>query len=145
KAREARKTEQARRLAQEAEKIADILNADFQKVRARLQEIRAASSREGAAGAHFGDSGDGGDDLDAWVRGTQQPGAIESAKSSRGSASKTDKPAPQITPVGRRNEEGSNAVDPAGGAGEKKSPRGGFRVDYRNLGKAEERSRYDSA
>jgi len=49
RSREARKTEQARRLAAEADKIAEILNEDFRKISERLHQIRAASSRKGAA------------------------------------------------------------------------------------------------
>jgi hypothetical protein len=49
RSREARKTEQARRLAAEADKIAEILNEDFRKISERLHEIRTASSRRGAA------------------------------------------------------------------------------------------------
>src|SRR5262249_25617350 len=45
KSKEARKTEEARRLAQEADRIADILNSDFQDVQRRLHDIRSASSR----------------------------------------------------------------------------------------------------
>src|ERR1035437_10010616 len=70
RSKEARKTEQARRLAMEADKIAQILNDDFRKISDRLHEIRAASSRKGAAQAQFGaqatDEG-----TDDWVRGTK--------------------------------------------------------------------------
>jgi hypothetical protein len=44
--REARKNEEARRLAQEADRIAEILNKDFATVRDRLDEIRAAGLYE---------------------------------------------------------------------------------------------------
>lgn len=145
KSREARKTEQARRLAQEADKIADILNQDFQKVRERLQEIRAASSRPGAAGARCGDARGSGVDATDWIRGTQEPGELEARKrGSRGGGRHGAKP-PDLTQTADRDEAGSTSVDPAGGSGKRSRPRGGFRVDYRNLGKNEERSRYDSA
>jgi hypothetical protein len=79
KSKEARKTEQARRLALEAEKIAQILNDDFRKISDRLHEIRAASSRKGSAQAQFGaqatDEG-----TDDWVRGTQSAGSILTPK-----------------------------------------------------------------
>jgi hypothetical protein len=73
--KEARKTEQARRLAMEADKIAQILNDDFRKISDRLHEIRAAESRKGAAQAKFGSqqTDQGNDD---WVRGTKTPGFI---------------------------------------------------------------------
>ena len=76
-AKEARQVEEVRRLELEAEKIEDILNEDFKKVRQRLQEIRAASARIGPAGAQFGDSEESGEDLDSWVKGSQSPGVVE--------------------------------------------------------------------
>jgi hypothetical protein len=70
--REARKTEQARRLAAEADKIAEILNEDFRKISERLHEIRAASSRRGAArsqvAARAADN-----EPDEWTRGIETP------------------------------------------------------------------------
>ena len=46
KQKEARKTEQARRLAVEADRIADILNQDFRRISERLHEIPAAPPRK---------------------------------------------------------------------------------------------------
>ena len=88
KSKEARKTEQARRLAQEADKIAEILNDDFRKISDRLNEIRAASSHRGAARAQFGaQTADLG--TEGWVKGVQTPGFIVKP------ASKTPRPAPR--------------------------------------------------
>jgi hypothetical protein len=53
---------------------------------------------------------------------------------------------PEITPHGEPEDQGTGAVDPAGGNDSKRSrPRGGFRVEYRNLGVSEERLRYECA
>ena len=50
-----------------------------------------------------------------------------------------------MTPAGTPDVKGSASVDPAGGSdGKRARPRGGFRVDYRNLGKDELRSTYDA-
>ncbi|MGO9420225.1 ATP-binding protein [Roseiarcus sp.] len=152
KSKDARKTEQARRLAQEANKIAEILNEDFRKVSDRLNEIRAASARKGAALAQFGsqptDAGP-----DDWVQGVQTPGVTVKAtpKKPNGPGPEPSSPKPNPTPPhvqarGTPNPTGDNAVDPIGGAdGKRRRPQGGFRVEYRNLGKAEERSVYDPA
>lgn len=146
RAREARKTEQARRLESEAEKIANILNEDFHKIRERLQGIRSAAARPGAAGAMFGDSGQGGSEPAVWVRGTQQPGNVAQSRTRRRGDRTPSRTAPVITPHGEPDDQGTNAVDPAGGSDSKRTrPRGGFRVEYRNLGESEERSRYESA
>ena len=145
RSKEARKTEQARRLAMEADKIAQILNDDFRKISDRLHEIRAASSRRGAAQAQFGaqDTDEGTDD---WVRGTQTPGSIlKSNPEKNPTPPKPPRPEPpQVQSGGWPDHHGDNAVDPVGGSiGKRRRPQGGFRVEYKNLGKAEERSLYD--
>jgi hypothetical protein len=38
---------------------------------------------------------------------------------------------------------GNQSVDPAGGEGTRSRPRGGFRVEYKELGESEDRSKYD--
>ena len=149
KSKDARKTEQARRLAIEADKIAEILNEDFRKISDRLHEIRAASSRKGAAQANFGTSAtDPG--VEDWVRGVQLPGVIV-----KSTPEKSHDPAlepklgpkpepPHIQAKGRPDPTGDNAVDSVGGVeGKRRRPQGGFRVEYRNLGKNQERSVYD--
>ena len=143
-AKEARRTEEARRLAIEAQKIADLLNEDFRKIRQRLQEIRAASASPGAVGAIFGNSEAGGAQPDAWVAGTSEPGRVAATgKGGDGSGRKGRTP-PSVTARGERDDTGNESVDPAGGNGRARTrPRGGFSVEYRNLGDDEDRSRYD--
>jgi hypothetical protein len=133
----------------EAAKIAEILNEDFRKISERLHEIRAASSRKGSAQSQFGShaTDQGADDH---VKGIQTPGVI--VKPTR---DKPNDPSPEPTPGpepeppsvqvrGRPDPAGDNAVDPVGGVdGKRRRPQGGFRVEYRNLGKMEERSVYD--
>lgn len=51
---------------------------------------------------------------------------------------------PHVHARGRLDPTGDNAVDPIGGTeGKRRRPQGGFRVEYKNLGKAVERSIYD--
>jgi len=148
KARDARKTEESRRLAAEAEKIAQILNDDFKEISERLNEIRTASARKGSAQAQFGaKAADVGNE--DWVQGTQEPGTI--AKPDRRKHEPPiprpevpPQPIPQVRPHGLPNAVGDNTVDRVGGDdGKLRRPRGGFRVEYRPLGKNEERSLYD--
>lgn len=145
KSKEARKTEQARRLALEADKIAQILNADFRQVSDRLHEIRAAASRKGAAQAKFGSKeADQGDD--DWVRGTKNPGFILKTNSepNPGEPKTASGDPPTVQSGGRPDTMGNNAVDPVGGSGGKRRrPQGGFSVEYKHLGKSEGRSLYD--
>ena len=142
--REAQKTETARRLSAEAQKLADILNEDFRGVRDRLHEIRSASARPGTASANFGDSVLGGAEADSWVSGSEEPGSLSKATSSgKGQGGKGRKD-PEITPRGQKDLAGAESVDPAGGAGAKKSkPRGGFGVSYKHIGRDEHRAVYD--
>jgi hypothetical protein len=135
-----------RRLETEAEKIATILNEDFRQIRARLHDIRSAAARPGAAEAMFGDAGEGDSASDVWVRGTQQPGYVARSSTGRRTSKSHGGTAPDITSRGVPDEQGDSVVDPTGGGSAHRSrPRGGFRVEYRNLGAGEERSRYASA
>lgn len=144
-AREARKNEEARRLAEEADRIAEVLNKDFAAVRDRLDEIRAASASPGPAPAAFGDTGPAGDEAEDWVRGTAQPGDVEEAEKGRRTGGNQGREAPNLSVAGHPNPDGKRAVDPAGGGTPKRTkPRGGFKVDFRQMGREEPRSYYDS-
>lgn len=144
KEREARKTDQARRLAKEADKIAEILNKDFDTVRQRLSEIRAASSAPGSATSAFGGSQTGGADPTDWIKGLETPGETEVTGAHKPGSGGQKRTAPNIPVAGSPADDGKSSVDPVGGAtGNRKRPRGGFRVDYKNLGREEPRSVYD--
>jgi Histidine kinase-, DNA gyrase B-, and HSP90-like ATPase len=148
RSKEARKTEQARRLAVEADKIAQILNEDFRKISERLHEIRAASSRKGAAQSQVAAKPTG-SEPDDWVRGIEAPGTL--TKHPRNQNEPEPAPPspprpdpPQVVPHGQPDSLGDNAVDPVGGADRKRRrPQGGFRVEYKHLGSDGERSVYD--
>lgn len=140
------KSQESKRLAQEAERIAEILNGDFQALSSRLREIRSASSSSGRAAAKFGGTAAGDQDADDWVDGSTQPGTTEKPTGSQSSGGAQGRAKPDITKKGRPDEAGDNSVDPVGdGSGTRKRPSAGFRVDYRHLGQQEsDRSRYDS-
>jgi hypothetical protein len=149
RSREARKTEQARRLAAEADRIAEILNEDFRKISERLHEIRAASSRKGAAGSQVAARA-ADNEPDEWTRGIETPGVL--VKAPRKEPSPNPEPQqprplkamPQVQPRGQPDALGDNAVDPVGGKeGKRRRPQGGFRVEYKPLGADGERSVYD--
>lgn len=143
---EARKTEQARRLASEAQKIAEILNEDFRRMVAKLEGIRAAAASPGSAGAKFGTSTGANDEAETWVEGISVPGEIEKpdvSSSERGGGTQEGRKAPNVAKTGTPDKQGDEAVDPLGGKGKRPRPRGGFRVDYRQLGDEADRSKYD--
>jgi hypothetical protein len=144
RSKEARKTEQARRLEMQAQKIAELLNEDFNSLRERLTSIRAVSSRPGPAGARFGNANSGGDTPEAWVSGTEQPGRVERNDGERRGGEGRGRPAPNVAVTGNPDPVGAASVDPAGASGGiRRRPRGGFQVVYRNLGRSDDRSRYD--
>lgn len=143
---DARKTEQARRLASEADKIAEILNQDFRNVVVKLQGIRAVAAQSGSAGARFGGRAGSGTEQDAWLEGITNPGDVEKQEKANSDSDKgkiKGRQSPSISKSGSPNQHGESAVDPAGGSGKKIRPQGGFRVEYRELGDKEDRSKYD--
>lgn len=141
--KEAQKSELNRRLSDEAEKIADLLNEDYEKVQELLREIRSASSTSGSTAAKFGDESSGGDSSDEWVEGETEPGVVEETGSGEDGRGSGGREAPDIAAHGKPDAEGENRLDPVGGQGRRKRPRGGFRVRYDHLGDEEHRSRYD--
>jgi len=148
KLNEARKTEEARRLANEAGKIAEILNRDFKEVMGKLQDIKIAISRPGSISSSFGDSSETGDSGGAWVEGVNLPGELDAPqnKPNRNTPKSHERIGddPQITRSGTPKPEGNELLDPIGESGKKRTkPSGGFRVEYRNLGETSERSKYD--
>ena len=146
--KEEQKSRESRRLAQEAARIANVLNNDFRSLRQRLDEIRVASSSPGPAAATFGGSGSGASEENQWVEGSQEPGFVEEPSADgRITGRGRNRAAPDVPQTGRPDLSGSAAVDPVGGSqGVRKRPSAGFQVAYRHLGEEEtDRSRYDAA
>jgi hypothetical protein len=142
--REARKSEQARRLQEQADGIAELLNDDYRKIQKLLQEIRTASASKGTVTSAFGDSGVAGVEEGEWVEGTSEPGSLEETGRGGSGSGEKGREAPQITARGERDPHGSDSVDPAGGSSKRRrKPQGGFRVRFDNMGEEEHRSRYD--
>lgn len=144
RAKEARKTEQARRLEMQAQTIAEMLNNDFNNIRDRLTNIKSVTAKSGAAGARFGSARTGDDNPDSWVSGTQDKGRIERTDKTSNSGNGRGKGAPNIAVAGEPDVSGDDPIDPAGTSeGTRRRPRGGFQVVYRNMGRTENRSCYD--
>jgi hypothetical protein len=80
------------------------------------------------------------------MAGTQRPGEVARTEPApRGESTRGGRHAPDVRPRGVPDPSGDSAVDPVGGTGGKrKRSQSGFQVDYKNLGKDEDRSRYDS-
>lgn len=140
------RSEEARRLALVADAIATILNDDFSGLMDRLHGIRSAAARPGRVGSLHGTSSQAGTEEDVWVEGTAMPGSLldEGGGGSLDVGGVAGRPDPDIRHEGLPDSAGTRSVDPAGGAGSsRKRPRGGFKVDFDNLGDSIGRSAYD--
>jgi hypothetical protein len=147
--RKRRQTAQARQLAAESAKIAELLNKDFEALHLRLTNIRSVTSRPGSANAQFGNTAAAGKDEDILASGIDEPGTLfgtEKGKQGAGTGQTKGRPKPKITRTGYRDPNGLDPLSPVGGGGSQQGkPQGGFAVDYRQLGVDEDRSRYDQA
>ena len=143
--REQQKSLEARRLAQEAQKIAEILNSDFREWQQRLDDIRVASSSNGPISASFGGSPAGEEGSMSWIAGEEEPGSVTATSQGRLTGDGRGRPAPDIPRAGSPDDRGESSVNPVGAdKGNRRRPTAGFHVDYRHLGSSEQdRSRYD--
>lgn len=143
KHREARKSEEARRLAQTADKIADVLNKDFLSQKDRLAEIRTATASSASTSARFGQSALASDEKTDWQAGIDEPGDIARTEPPAKQGAPAGREEPNVRPAGSPNPTGQDSVSPSGGKGARPAARGGFSVKYERLGKESERSKFD--
>ena len=149
KAADARKSEEARRLQAESDRISELINSDYQEQRRKLAQIQSATARGGLSGG-AGQGSPAGDEATAWVGGTSVPGTIptperrQDQQPHESTESEHEQRKADVTHRGEPNERGVHPLDPAGGEDSvRRRPRGGFSVKYWNLGDDEDRSRYD--
>ena len=136
-------SEQARRLAQESDRIAELLNKDFGSLKQRLKEIRAAAGKGEVATSLFGEDEPADEESTVWVKGIDEPGIVPEIDTPEGPGKGEGGDPPNITVIGEHNPEGQDLVSPAGGTSRRKRrPRGGFNVEFGNLGDEEDRSKY---
>ena len=147
--RKRRQTAQARQLAAESAKIAELLNKDFEEMHLRLNNIRSVTSRRGSVDAQFGNAASAGKDEDKWIAGIDEPGTLvdrEKGKGGDGAGQHKDGQRPKITRAGHPDPAGLDPLSPAGGVGSRHTkPRGGFAVDYQRIGPDSDRSVYVQA
>ena len=146
-AKDKEKSEQDKRLSEEASKIADLLNQDYQNYKHRLQNIKSAVSKPGNLDSSFGGQALQGNDASLYVQGSEERGVIEKpskVNKENKIKSNSDKEDPNIKAIGVQEKDGKDVLDPVGGDNkESVKPKGGFNVEYRNLGSEDDRSRYD--
>lgn len=142
--RKRRQSAQARELAKESSKIAELLNADFNALRQRLNNIRAIAAHPGTAGATL-ESSARGQGSENWTRGTNEPGTLDGSDreqhraDGQGNGARPDR---RMRPTGTPDPEGLDPLTRAGERGSREvTGRGGFKVDYQHLGPEAERSK----
>lgn len=140
-ARQMRKQADAKRLAKEAEQIAQLLNEDLKDVNDRIGEMHNLRKRAHAV-AKAGD--EEGDDEPAFVEGVGQLGTLDEPIPVDPEGNGNGRPGGIATaPSGKPDPAGTDLVDETGTKGQQKRRSGGLRVEYAHLGPEEERSHYD--
>jgi anti-sigma regulatory factor (Ser/Thr protein kinase) len=143
--RERAKSEEAQRLAQQADKIAEILSEDFAAFQAKLRRAQSVTTGRDLGTKYAPTAGE---DEGPWVEGGPHlADPLDSDPSREADNEKEPEPsseAPELpTPV-QPNEEGKTTGHPRGGAGKNRKPSGGLHVEHQNLGEEDSRGRYMS-
>lgn len=129
-------------LQRQADRIARILNEDLAEVRERFAELAALKRRGNVARAGSSTAGEA---PEGFAAGGDLPGMLDELDPPReAEAVARGSEPPEVDRRGEADPSGTDRVGPRGGEGGRRRPRGGLRVEYRNLGKEEERGRYDA-
>jgi hypothetical protein len=136
--------EEAKKLAKQAESIASIINEDFQEFRQRLMKAKAKGL--GGLDSGFRKETTGSDEED-FIFGNQEPADIISIKGagSFGGSGLGGKEQKKGTPEVQPSSENANKLGKySGGKDKLTSFRGGFRVEFKPMGKDSNRALYVS-
>ncbi len=146
--REFKATEESKRLRDEATKIESIINSDFDSFRRKLQKVRAASAGAGfdVSEEEAGSRGTGEDDF---LYGGDEPATItaeagEVGKTKGGPGPKNGGPPRRLNPVVEPDADGEAKGHSESAAGEKPRRRGGFTIEFKELGVDSARAEYSS-
>ncbi len=147
--RENLKTEESKKLKEQADKIADLLNKDFKELNDKLLEIRSSTSNIGKLLADSesltNDSGE-----DGWVGGLEDRGFLDGDSNPDleflpGTDNVSDKiKKPKLPVSGYRDDAGNAALDSVSEKKNKRArqPKGGFSVEYTHMGADQDRATY---
>ena len=142
--RQRQASEDAKRLAKQAEEIAKVINEDFAEFRQRVAKARAKAR----GGQDFGPDDPGGVKGDEFIFGHDDPANIvnptgsvgaEGENGGTGGLPRNFNPEVEVgtdkDPRKGKKADGKNALA--------RKPRGGFGIDFRNAGQAENRAKYN--
>lgn len=145
KEKERKVTEEAKKLANQANAIALVINEDFYDFRQRVLKAKAKGNPGFDVGTKKSKSGDDPEDL---IFGSEMPGKLASKDggygvegNGRSGGEEPRKLRPQVLPGSKDDEKFGK---PAGGSGSRKVTRGGFGVEFKYLGKDAYRAVYSS-
>ncbi len=144
--REQRATEQAKRLQQEASRIEEIINQDFEAFRKRLQKVKAATAKAGfdasEAKLHDQDDEDGDDDfLFGGEEAATEVGEGEAGTRGEGPGGQGGEPR-RLNPIVTPDPDGKSTGHHEKRGGDRPRNRGGFQIQFDNQGEASARAIY---
>jgi hypothetical protein len=140
--RQRRASEEAKKLASQAEAIEKVINEDFYDFRGRVARAKA----KGGSGFDSGAIAHGGSEPDVLSSGSEISAEFISPNGDPGSegGKRTGGTEPRkLTPQVSAVPEGEKVAQPAGGKDSRLTSRGGFRVEFKQMGAEEVRAFYD--
>jgi len=139
-----REEEETKTLNREADLIAKMINEDFLDFSHRVARVKARTGRGRDSGSATAAAND---DDDILTTGDQIPAVVDASDGDYGHGDGTgtggsgDEPR-KMNPALRSQPSGKVRGDSVGGAGQKKRPQGGFRVEFREMGEEFNRAVY---
>lgn len=133
---------ETKQLQREASLIAEMINDDFREFSDRVARVKA---RAGVGRDPGPSSAKGGLDVDVLVSGDSIPAEVQQPDGAIGRGtgrSGGNGDPPDRGPVLTSNEHGQQHGNPAGGNGKARTLRGGFRVDFKEMGVEADRAVY---
>lgn len=144
--REQRATEQAKRLQQEASRIEEIINQDFDAFRKRLQKVKATTAKAGFDTSEAqlrGQEGEDGDD--DFLLGGDEPATLagegEQGTRAKGLGGEGGEPR-RLNPIVTPDPEGGSFGHHEKRGGDRPRNRGGFQIEFDNQGEESARAIY---
>ncbi|HEX9804161.1 MAG TPA: ATP-binding protein [Candidatus Dojkabacteria bacterium] len=146
--KEVQKSEDQKRLKEQADKIAELLNKDFKEFNDKILEIKSSTSSLGRYSSKPSPEDAENREEDGWVSGLDERGFIDENEIpdlETSNPNPSDKiPKPIIPRIGRKEDSGNASLDPLSSNTSRKSkrPKGGFSVEYEHMGTDADRAVY---
>ena len=140
--RQREKSAEAQELAKTASDIADLLNEDFKEFQDQLRAAQSVARGTNTGSRSLSPLG-GSDTHSSLVEGGEEPAELpDTGPDNEGTGRDGDGLPPQLPVPVVPTPGGQTTGRPSGGTERKRSPRGGFTVEYKELGAEQMRARY---